>query len=310
MSLPLSVESLLPVLLLMTTGYALKQSGKIGADHWRGIERLTYVVLFPATILTATAQADLASVPFLSVAFSLVVAILASATILLASRTFLEQKFGIHGAAFSSMFQGSVRWNSPVAYTLAVSLYGARGAALAAVAIATMIPLVNFLSVSVLARYAAGIRPDWRSWLKTLVQNPFIWSCMIGIALRPVVTFIPKPVLTSASMAGSTALATSLLVVGAGLEFDRLRRIRLATTIPAMLKLGLMPITASLVGQRLGLSGTDLAVAVLATAVPTASAAYILARQMGGDSELMADILTYQTGFAMLTLPLALTFLA
>jgi predicted permease len=143
----------------------------------------------------------------------------------------------------------------------------------------------------------------------TLLKNPFIWSCLIGIALRPVVDFIPSPFMTSVSMAGSAALATSLMVVGAGLEIARLKRLTIGTGLPTVLKLGLMPIVASLLGHALGLSNIDLAVVILATAVPTASAAYILARQMGGDSELMADILTYQTGIAMITLPIALALL-
>lgn len=309
MSLLLSVESLLPVLLLIATGYLLKQSGKIAADHWRGVERLTYLVLFPATIISATALADLSSVPFFAVAFSLVVAILASASILMLMHPLLEKEFGIAGAAFSSMFQGAVRWNSPVAYAIAVSLYGTHGGALAAVAIATMIPLVNFLSVSVLARYAAGKTPNWRDWLITLLKNPFIWSCIIGLALRPVIDFVPKPILTSVGMAGSAALATSLLIVGAGLELERLMQLKIVVFVPSLLKLVFMPIVAWSVARWMGLSGTDLAVTILATSVPTASAAYILARQMGGDSELMADILTYQTGIAMLTMPLAIGFL-
>jgi predicted permease len=42
--------------------------------------------------------------------------------------------------------------------------------------------------------------------------------------------------------------------------------------------------------------------------VPTASGAYILARQMGGDGPLMAEILSFQTVLAMLTIPLVLTW--
>ena len=42
-------------------------------------------------------------------------------------------------------------------------------------------------------------------------------------------------------------------------------------------------------------------------AVPTGSAAYTLARQMGGDAPLMATIVTIQTGLSFLTLPLTLT---
>ena len=58
------------------------------------------------------------------------------------------------------------------------------------------------------------------------------------------------------------------------------------------------------------LTGITMGIVILSTAVPTASGAYILARQMGGDAVLMAEILTYQTLISMLTLPLALYLLA
>ena len=41
-------------------------------------------------------------------------------------------------------------------------------------------------------------------------------------------------------------------------------------------------------------------------ALPGASTAYILARQLGGDATLMAAIVTVETALALLTLPLAL----
>jgi predicted permease len=41
-------------------------------------------------------------------------------------------------------------------------------------------------------------------------------------------------------------------------------------------------------------------------AVPTASASYILARQLGGNATLMAEILTLQTLAGMATIPVLL----
>jgi malonate transporter and related proteins len=40
--------------------------------------------------------------------------------------------------------------------------------------------------------------------------------------------------------------------------------------------------------------------------VPTASSAYVLARQMSGDTVLMAEILTVETVLAMITMPIAI----
>jgi predicted permease len=44
-------------------------------------------------------------------------------------------------------------------------------------------------------------------------------------------------------------------------------------------------------------------------AVPTAPSAFILARQLGGDAEMMAAIITGQVLLSMLTLPIVLGIL-
>ena len=60
----------------------------------------------------------------------------------------------------------------------------------------------------------------------------------------------------------------------------------------------------------LGLASTPAAVALLYQALPTASSAYIQARQLGGDAPLMAGIIAAQTLLAAATVPLALGLLA
>jgi len=60
----------------------------------------------------------------------------------------------------------------------------------------------------------------------------------------------------------------------------------------------------------MGLGPTETLVAVLFGAVPTASSAYTLARQLGGDAPLMAAIVTVQTALAFITLPLTMALAA
>ena len=55
-----------------------------------------------------------------------------------------------------------------------------------------------------------------------------------------------------------------------------------------------------------GVTGPALVVVIIASSVPCASNSYLLARQMGGDAKLMAEIITLQTLAATLTIPLAL----
>jgi hypothetical protein len=71
-----------------------------------------------------------------------------------------------------------------------------------------------------------------------------------------------------------------------------------------VLKLLVMPLFMLIWTFLLGVDGTAQAVAIVSGAVPTASASYILARQLGGDAVLMANVITVQVVAAALTLPL------
>ncbi|MNG38134.1 hypothetical protein D3C84_1257100 [compost metagenome] len=63
-----------------------------------------------------------------------------------------------------------------------------------------------------------------------------------------------------------------------------------------------MPLLASIVAFGLQLPTMESAVLVLFFALPTAPTAYVLTRQLGGDSQLMAGIITLQTLLAAATL--------
>ena len=56
----------------------------------------------------------------------------------------------------------------------------------------------------------------------------------------------------------------------------------------------------------MGVHGEAFAVALLCGAVPTGSGSYVLARQMGGDAPMVANILTLQVIAAALTIPFVL----
>jgi hypothetical protein len=306
---PVVVNSLLSVFLLIAVGWALKATRVIDDSHWVGFERVTYQVLFPAVVIATLSTARLSTVPFAAVGLTLVACIAIVTGLLLAARPALAAA-GIDGPAFTSVFQGAARWNTFVALALAGSLFSTRGIALMAVAIAAMIPLLNTLSVLILGRFASGGGLTAADTARTLIRNPFIWSSLLGLALNPVSDLIPVPIGAALDITGRAALAAGLLVVGAGLDLRQLARPRLAHAIATMLKLGLMPLLALLIGRMAGLGGMELAVTIIAAAVPTATGSYILARQMGGDAPLMAEITTLETLLALFTLPLWLAIIA
>jgi len=299
------LAALLPVFLLIVAGFALRRFLIQEDQHWVGLERLLYYVMFPALLIHTMARADLLKVPVLAVGGTLFVAVLAMAVLCLALRPLLA-RLGVTGPAFSSVFQGATRWQTFVALAVAGNLFGDLGLALASVAMVAMIPLLNVLCVWVLVHYASPNRADWRAVGLAIIQNPFIWACVIGMALNPVWAYVPQPLNVFIDALGRSSLALGLLIVGAGLRVQELVRPNAMTLLASALKLIVMPAIAIAIGRAVGLSEASLVVVVCCAAVPAASNAYILARQLGGDAPLMAQILTVETVLAAITMPIAI----
>ncbi|MBD2747883.1 AEC family transporter [Microvirga sp. BT688] len=301
--------SLIPTFLIIATGWLCRATGFVGEQQWAGMERVTYVIFFPALVIDTLSRADLSSVPVLGVGGALVGAILAMAVLVLALRPLLERHFGIDGPSFTSIFQGATRWNTFVGLAVAGSLFGQRGIALIAVAIAAMVPLLNLLAFYVFIRFAGQPRRSPWDILRSFVTNPFIWSCAVGLALNLLAPPLLKPMAAYIEVIGRAALAAGLLIVGAGLDIRRLARPGLPHALSAGLKLVLLPVMAGTLAGLMGVTGNDMTVTIIAASVPSASAAYVLARQMGGNAGLMAEILTLQTLLALLSMPVLISLL-
>lgn len=305
--MPVVLAALLPVFLLIAMGFLLKRTLLKHESQWLGLEQIVYFILFPALLIQTTARADLNAVPVLGVGGALMLAVLGVAGLCLALRPVLMKGLGVSGATFTSIFQGSVRWQTYVALAVAANLYGALGLTLASVAMVAMIPILNIMSVWVLAHYASPQRLSWGTVLLTIAKNPFIWACAIGLALNLLHIPFTGVVYDFTDALGRSSLAIGLLCVGAGLRLEGVIKARSPAWLAVVLKLVVLPATAILLGRAFGLSGSNLVVIACCSSVPTSSSAYVLARQMGGDAPLIAEILTLQTILAAVTMT---TFIA
>src|SRR5450631_1626846 len=299
------MAALLPVLLLIVLGFVLKRSLLPLDTQWHGLERLTYYVLLPVLVVQTLLKADLTKVPVAGVGGALFISALLMALLCLGLRPLLA-RCAIGGPAFTSIFQGATRWQTYVALAVSGSLYGDVGLALASVALIAIVPLGNIFSVAVLAHYASPEKQSVGAIVMAVVRNPLIWACVIGLALNVLHIPLPRIWHEVADALGRSSLAIGLLVTGAGLHLAGIFRPSLAASVAVFLKLVLMPILAVALALWFGVSGSHLAIVAACSAVPTASSAYVLARQMGGDAPLLAQIITLQTILAALTMPIAI----
>ncbi|QCF27209.1 AEC family transporter [Hydrocarboniclastica marina] len=300
------IQALLPVFLLILLGHLLRRASFPDANFWAGAERFTYYVLFPAMLVFKLGSAD---VPH-SIYAQTGVLILAMVLVMAALLVMMQWLIRWPGAVFTSVFQGGIRFNSYVGLAAAASLYGEGALSVTAVAVAIMVPILNVICILVFSIYASESQINARAVASSIVSNPLILGSLGGvfisyfsIGFHPLVAGVIQPL-------SNLALPLGLMTVGAGLQLKALRRASTSFLAASAVKLVLFPLITAGLCMALGIGGTMAQVAVLLASLPTASSAFILARQLGGDAPLMAAIISGQTLLAMLTMPLMLGLLA
>lgn len=208
---------------------------------------------------------------------------------------------------FGAFTQGILRFNTYLGLAAVGSLFGQEGLTLAAIMLALMVPTVNVLSVwSLTAERGVSAR----SLLLPILKNPLILACAGGALFNLTGIGLPGGTDRLLSLLAAASLPLGLLCVGAALKPEQLGGEVPALGWSSALRLLAMPLLAWAVAWGLNLPAMESAVLVLFFALPTAPTAYVLTRQLGGDSQLMAGIITLQTLLAAGSLVAIMTLLA
>ena len=295
--------ALWPLFALIVAGYYLRRWAFPNEAFWPGAERLNYFMLFPALLFSslATAPLDNPALPRLGLAVLLALGIAWLALLL------VRRVRGWPAGRFGAFSQGILRFNTYLGLAAVGSLFGQEGLTLAAILLALMVPTVNVLSVWSLTS-ERGVSA--RSLLLPILKNPLILACLGGALVNLSGLGLPGGSDRLLSLLAAASLPLGLLCVGAALKPEQLGGEIPALGWNSLLRLLGMPMLAWAVAYGLQLPAMESTVLVLFFALPTAPTAYVLTRQLGGDSQLMAGIITLQTLLAAASLPLLLLLVA
>lgn len=299
------VEAILPLVLLTAFGTGLKALGFLDRARRGALENVVYFVLVPPLIIRAMNRAELELAVVLPLLVTVFVPIALMTAIAFALRAAARPSTPwLYGPGFPSTIMGLTRNNIFIVFAASQALLGPDAAALTALAAMIYVPTCNVIAVVTCMRY--GSAPATAVWdtVKALYSNPFIVATAVGLVLNLTGIGLPGPLDPAAKLLSDSALGLALLCVGAGLTLPAVRSAPLGLVANAALKLVGMPLLAF--GLCLWIEApVEVALAIiLYHAGPTAPGAYVLAKQLGGDADYMAALITSQTIAAAVTMPL------
>lgn len=303
-----------PIVLIIALGVFLRRIGFAEEAFFRQTNRLVYWVALPCLLFAKTAVMT----PDLETAFEAFAVMLCGTAVALLASFPVGAALGLRPASQAAFAQVSFRGN--LAYVgLPVVLFALAGAeqgvtaqdeAIAVLAMAPLIPLYNIAAIWVLLRGGDRQRGESRGLGHVFVQmgsNPILIGVVAGLLYALTGLPLPRLVERTLSALGQLALPLALLGIGASLSFAALRGHVRATLAGTAIKIGLCPLAGLVAARLLGVSGTQLLVALLFLACPTATASYVMAERLDGDAPLTAAVIVLST---VLTIPVLALILA
>ena len=287
----------LPIFALIVLGRLVQ--ARLSEQAWTGLDKLNFEVLFPALLFTAAASRpiDLSRVMVIGPA---VWAILTLGLVAgYAARRFGPETF----LDFAGAWQTAWRFNTAIGF-VAVAILTHADTALMAVVAGMAVPVANVFAVSALSR---GGNLGLAATVRRVVLNPFFMASLLGVLVGISGFTIPDVIMSPLRLLGQAAIPVALVSVGATLDWRALARLNGFSGTILGVKLMLLPAVTLGTCLLLGADPSITSILTMFAALPTASAAHVLASAFGADRALTATIVAQSTLVSAVTLPLWIT---
>ena len=292
--------------LIALLGNVIRRGWLTSDEFWRGLEKLSFYVLFPTVLFKYSLVIDLASSEFIQLITALVMSVLTVSALLIIYQIVMRPYSRVQ---FTSVFQGSTRYNGYIFFAVGSALFGGEGLAIVATISPYLLILTNITSIMSFSYYVPrgeGLnkRQSMALIIKSVFANPFVLASMAGIIFNYLEFTLNIGIEKTINNLSSSALTIGMLIVGAGIKLRIKPEYFKQIAFTSGVKLVIMPIVTFIILWLMGITGTAKSVGILFSCLPCASSSYILSRQLGGDPETMASTITFTTIFSILSLSL------
>lgn len=296
--------SVLPIFLIALLGSLIRRKWITSDEFWRGLEKLSFYLLFPALLVQHISNADFGSGEF----FSLTVTLVISTSLIALFLVIYQIKTNHDTIEFSSIFLGSIRYNNYIFFALADALFGDKGLTIVSTISPYTVILTNTISVIAFTHYmpktsqSIANQSNFYVMIKSVAMNPLIIASIIGFVMNYYHIELNYGIKNTIQSLADSSLTVGVIVVGAGLKFKIHPAHFKQVIMTSSIKLILMPIITFIILQMSSIGGVAKSVGILYSCLPSSSSSYILSRQLGGDPETISAIITFTTVFSVLSL--------
>jgi predicted permease len=211
-------------------------------------------------------------------------------------------KKGTLGSFVQTAFHGNITY---IGLAVLYYMLGEEGLKKGSLLIGFLILMNNTLAITILSWTSQKHDTMWKS-LVSVVKTPLIIATCVGMLLLYLGIPVPRLLMKSMGILANIALPMALIIIGAPMSVGTVKSSFKLSGIVALMKLMVLPSLSSLFCYFFSIPLSDALPGIILLATPTATTSFILANQLGGNTELASGVITLST----LLSPFAFTFWA
>ena len=299
------LEAVLPIFITMLIGYAARLSGLMGESDVRRINKINFRSFMPIMLFESIYASDIETAVNPGLIVYSVIAVLIMLALCFGFVMLVEKENSRRGV----MIQGLYRSNfALVGIPVADALMQGGDISVVAVQLAVVVPIFNIAAVLILEGFGgtkpnikhlhsvialevfSGQRIRLKQVLINIIKNPLIIASVLGLVFLALDIQLPSILSTVVEDMAAVAGPLALFTLGAFFRFKGIGKYKKELLLVGSGRLIVIPGIFLTAGYLLGFRGADFAGIMGLFASCSAIASYIMAEQMGGDSELAGNI--------------------
>ena len=295
------LNTIIPIFAIIFIGWFAYQRNFIPQSFLDPANRLVFYFAIPAMIFKAISGVSFSHNFDLTVLAIAITALTTGYAMAFAIGKILK----LRGDSLGSFIQCSSHCNiGYIAFAVAYYYLGNMGLAAAGLFAGFIMILQNLFSVIALTSLS-GRKTSEKSIRANIVAqvmlNPIIISAGIGIVFSIAEIQLPLFISRSLDILGGMGLPTALLIIGASLSLGKVRTQLPVVMASSFCKLILMPAVAMGLCLLMDIPDALRLPILIILAAPTATVTYVMAGEMGGDTDLAAAAISLCTILSLFT---------
>ena len=298
-SFMVAFNAVAPFLILLGIGFAAVRLKLADRPFMDKVNAFNYKLFFPFLMFNNVYSAKPENMP----SVKLMLTGFLSVSLLVVLLVIIVPKIVKENPRRGVVIQGIFRSNFIIyGIPLTTYVFGTERSSICGMMILIMVSLFNVAAVIVLETFREGGRVQLSKLLLGIIKNPILQGCIVGLVFYLLQIKLPSFIAAPVSSLAGLATNLALVILGANLKFEELRKNRRVLSVVLLVRLILLPVVMVTFAYLIGLRGVELFLILMIFGTPVATSSYPMAQNMGGDGQLAGQLVFVSTVASLLTI--------